>query len=52
MKYCPKCKKEYDTKNDICPACGEKLIDWKANESKDELDDGELVAIMTAIGLF
>ena len=51
MKYCPKCKKEFDTEAESCPVSGEKLLDWREDEGKDELDEGEIVAVMTTIGL-
>ncbi|MEA4964711.1 MAG: hypothetical protein VB055_02655 [Oscillospiraceae bacterium] len=48
MRYCPKCKIEYDTEKENCPVCGEKLADLGENE---EICTEEIVATMTTIGL-
>lgn len=32
MKYCEKCKKEFDTQDETCPVCGEKLEEIISDE--------------------
>ncbi|MDD3780392.1 MAG: hypothetical protein PHX26_10115 [Proteiniphilum sp.] len=51
MKYCTKCKKGFNTEEENCPVCGKKLLD-RGNNKEDGFDEGEFVAVMTAIGLF
>lgn len=53
MKVCPNCKKVFKTEDELCPLCGEKLIEGQgdAERDKDELSEEELVAVMTALGL-
>ncbi len=55
MNYCPKCKIGVSTEKKQCPNCGEKLIIGAPDDAKDnndELGSDELVAVMTALGLF
>ena len=52
MKYCAYCKKGFDTKEEGCPVCGKKLFDRTGNEDTGEPDASEIIAAMTALGLF
>lgn len=47
MKYCEECKKEFDTEEQKCPICGEKL---KQAEQSEE-DVAITVATMTTLGI-
>lgn len=47
MKYCFRCKKEFDTGKNTCPVCGEELKETEENEE----DVSEIVATMTTLGI-
>ena len=46
MKYCERCKKEFDIEEQQCPICGEYLL-----ENEDNDATAETVASMTILGI-
>lgn len=53
MKYCEKCKKEFDIEKDGCPICGKQLTkNSKAqNEEINESESAEIVSTMMITGI-
>lgn len=47
MKYCRKCKKEFDTEDVKCPLCGADLIE---EDTGSDDETAETVAVMTILG--
>ncbi len=48
LPYCPKCEYEYSPGIEICPDCGERLVDELPEErwlSREELEHGKWVAV-------
>ncbi|MEG0296589.1 MAG: hypothetical protein RR620_07685 [Clostridium sp.] len=37
MKYCKKCKKEFDVEDKKCPICGKKLDKILSDKEKEEI---------------
>jgi rRNA maturation endonuclease Nob1 len=50
MKYCDKCKKEFETDNVICPICGNELQEIE-QENNNELEVAEIVSTMMITGI-
>lgn len=45
MSYCPKCKAEYESRDNICPQCGGKLESKQAEPQASGTDDKEAFLI-------
>lgn len=45
MKYCKKCKKEFDAEKDECPICGKQLTENSKSQNEDinEYEAAEIV---------
>ena len=46
MKYCKKCKKEFDTEKNECPICRKQLTEKTQNEDINEYEAAEIVSTM------
>lgn len=52
MKYCEKCKKEFNMNENVCPVCGNKMIDVKvAEDNENEYEAVEIVSTMMLTGI-
>lgn len=53
MKYCNKCKREFETEEDTCPICGAMLIDVSKNEQNEINEDeaAEIISTMMITGI-
>lgn len=53
MKYCEKCKKEFDVEENECPICGNRLteISEAKNEEINEYEAAEIVSTMMTTGI-
>lgn len=47
MKYCEKCKEEFENKKEKCRVCGTKLID--ISDEKDEINEYEAAEIVSTM---
>ena len=53
MKYCKKCKKKFDTENELCLNCGSKLYQMSQDDSNEinEIEAAEIVSTMMITGI-
>lgn len=53
MKYCKKCKKKFNTENELCPNCGTKLHEMSHDDSNEinETEAAEIVSTMMITGI-
>lgn len=53
MKYCLKCKKKFDTADELCPNCGAKLyeISKDAGDEMNESEAAEIISTMMITGI-
>ncbi len=50
MKYCEKCRINFETAEYTCPICGAELIDISSDES-NEYEAAEIVSTMMTTGI-
>lgn len=48
MKYCEKCKSEFENEREKCPVCGAKLISI-ADDKNDEAKENETAEIVSSM---
>ena len=53
MKYCKRCKKEFDIEENECPICGKQLAEASKsqNEEINEYEASEMVSAMMTTGI-